>query len=103
MADEKQDETEVDDLPDDPATGLPSNWHLQFTERLNEKIKDAGRCPRCGFSTIRVGHDPVTPVTWRRSGIRFGEVSYPQAMLICTTCGHTTYYNLAVLGLVENP
>lgn len=87
-----------------PPTGLPADWQRRFVESINEKIPNAGRCPRCatgaaGETTMVIGEDAVTPIIWNGS-LNLGGTSYPQAMLVCRNCGYTTYHNLVVLGIV---
>jgi len=32
----------------------------------------------------------------------FGGPAYPQAMLMCTICAHTVYFNAVVMGILQS-
>ncbi len=87
--------------PEDPKA-LPDNWKERFAKLVNKRVPNAGVCIRCGSaSKLAVGDHLVSPPTWNKDGgLVIGGPSYPQAMLICSNCGHTSYFNLVALGIV---
>ena len=70
---------------------LFEKWVLERSPKL--------KCPCCGKSNFTVGEHLVSPPTVGRDGVQLGGVAYPNAMLICTNCAHTLFFNAVVIGL----
>lgn len=79
---------------------LPKNWRDDFVAAAEKKIPGAGKCAICGSGNATFSEHAVTPIVWE-GGIVLGGAVYPQAMVVCNNCGHTSYYNLIVLGVVR--
>ena len=95
-----------EEKPKEEATAQPAevdDWRQRFITKVNEKIPGSGVCPRCAQQKMVVAENIVTPVTWVNGALSIGGASYPQGMLICSNCGHTSYFNLVVLGVLSPP
>lgn len=77
---------------------LPGSWRDDFVAATAKKIP--GTCTVCGSGDVALSEHAVTPIVWD-GGKALGGAAYPQAMAICNNCGHTSYYNLIVLGVVR--
>ncbi|MFQ5953767.1 MAG: hypothetical protein ACE5JZ_01725 [Kiloniellales bacterium] len=84
---------------DDKKKPLPDDWYNRTVDILNEKLRGGGVCSRCRGKVI-LAQDTVSPIRWD-GGVHLGGTTYPQAMLVCKACGHTEYYNLIALGIVQ--
>lgn len=90
-----------DEPKPDESTGLPEDWRERAVTALNLKVPGSGQCIRCRTGTVTIAPDPVTPMVFERAGgITIGGRSYPQIMVVCGNCGHTSYFNLIALGAV---
>lgn len=72
-----------------------------YVQRLvHQKVPQSGNCSVCGgLGTVVLSQHLVTPVvTSNWGGVQLAAQQYPQAMLMCTNCGHTTYYNYVILA-----
>ena len=88
------------DEPEKKVAGWPDTWQAALVKALNDKLPDAGKCVRCGDISVTIADEMVTPVRWKDGGVTIGGSSYPQAMIVCRNCGHTSYFNLMVLGVL---
>ena len=66
---------------------------------INAKVPSPPDCPSCGkVGTVQLAANLVTPIgTSPIGGVQLQGSAYPQAMLMCTFCGFTRYYNLLLL------
>ena len=73
--------------------------YAEIQALLNTWVPNASSCTVCGgVQTVSLSMHLVTPVvTSVYGGIQLAAQQYPQAMLICSDCGNTTYYNYIVL------
>lgn len=78
-----------------------ADWRAKALKAINEKIPNGGNCTRCGQGDVVLGNQIVTPLLWKNGGVKLGSGAYPQAMTICKNCGHTSYFNLMVLGVID--
>lgn len=74
-------------------------WKQAFVEKLNAKVRNSAICKECGHTGVQLAPDIVTPMTFTPGGVSIGGSSYPQAMIVCSNCGHTRYFNLVALGV----
>jgi hypothetical protein len=80
-------------------------------EHIKEWVdgKRAKACSVCEGALWSVGEHLVAPVTLAGRnpiGLNLGGILYPVAQIICTSCGHTQYFNAVVMNLlpgVEDP
>ena len=86
-----------------PPGVAPSNlsWKEQFVAFVNTKVPNSGVCKECGEKNIVVSDDIVTVPLFTSGGIALGGPAYPQAMLICTNCGNTRFFNVVVSGVLS--
>ena len=75
---------------------LPDNWRDIAAEALSQKIPNGRACPVCGEN--RILEKLVADLTVLHGNKKR---SYPQAVLVCTNCGYTSYHNLVVLGVYD--
>lgn len=68
---------------------------------LTEKWGPDGECYVCKESNWAVGKHLVTPALFSEKGFWAGGPAYPQAMIVCTNCGHTVHFNAIAIGLLE--
>ena len=85
----------------EPMLQLPDDWKERAISILNDKIQNAGVCPRCNQNGVSISDDVVSPVRLESNAFQLGGLVYPQVMLICHTCGHTSYFNLVTLGVTS--
>jgi predicted nucleic-acid-binding Zn-ribbon protein len=70
---------------------------------LNKRWVGSKSCGICGHNRWTLGDHLVAPVTSPRGGgMVIGGVTYPQVMVICNNCGHTHFFNAALIGLGGN-
>lgn len=84
-----------------------SSNKFNFDEETKKKVRDwiaekcqGLSCEACHKSSWLLGNDIVMPIIFN-GNINIGGPVYPQAMLICTNCGNTKYFNIALMGLVN--
>jgi 5-methylcytosine-specific restriction endonuclease McrA len=67
---------------------------------LNNRVPNPHNCTVCGtIGSVSLAQHLVTPiVTSPQGGVQLGATQYPQAMLICTQCGNTSYHNYVILA-----
>lgn len=97
MADEdpNPDETDRSSGP------IPEDWKQRLVDSIKKVgVRDSGTCKRCGQQRMTIAPDIVSSIVWR-GGVVIGETAYPQAMIVCTNCGFTDYYNLVALGVLK--
>lgn len=58
------------------------------------------RCPISGDMNWTYGQHLVNPSAYTGAGTTIGGVVYPQLMLICSTCGYTTYISATIAGIL---
>lgn len=81
---------------------VPKDWQDKLAKKLQTMSERIGECPSCGHQTSIVSDHIVTPSEWSPDGVTLvAKHQYPQAMLMCERCGHTTYYNLVILDILD--
>ena len=80
----------------------PKDWQQKLIAKFDELGVDVGNCNVCSNETKFVADEIVTPINFVKNGqtVDFGTL-YPQAMLICSRCGSTTYHNLVILDILD--
>jgi hypothetical protein len=78
-------------MPDE-AGKLSAEDISRFLQVLNAKGIMLSPCSACRQTTWTPGQHLVAPPLFAGGNMMLGGVSYPQAMLICVTCGHTLYF-----------
>ena len=88
-------------MADDPAA-----LTQEQKERIAAWLKARGvprPCSMCGANSWTLANHLVTPPIYRSGGsFMFGGPAYPQAMLMCTICAHTVYFNAVVMGILQS-
>lgn len=82
------------------AAELSGVEYHELLQILQQKLgPGSGNCHACGGqSTVQLAAHLVTPIaTTPTGGIQLQAANYPQAMLLCQNCGHTTYFNYVIL------
>jgi predicted nucleic-acid-binding Zn-ribbon protein len=79
--------------------------YAEIQNLINQKVPNASHCVSCGkANAVQLAAHIVTPVATSVGGtIALQGANYPQAMLLCTNCGFTTYYNVIVLKHGQGP
>ncbi len=79
---------------------MSPDWYAYVQRLVNSKVPNAGNCNVCGgVNTVNLSPHLVTPVvTSPHGGVQLAAQQYPQAMLLCGKCGHTTYFNYVVMA-----
>lgn len=81
---------------------LSAEDKAEIQKYLDEKWTGQKECPACNSNNWLVGDDFVTPIILGKGGgLMLGGTTYPQFMLICSTCGYTHYFNAIVGGIWE--
>jgi hypothetical protein len=57
-------------------------------------------CEICNASTWSLSEDLIAPTPFLGGSIVLGGRSYPQVMIICTSCGNTKYFNAVTIGIM---
>lgn len=100
----KQEELKKSDL-----VGVPIKPKKFFDKEKQEKLRSLlieksinNPCEFCGKSEWTISDELVRPLIYRsRDLYTVQNVAYPQAMIICTNCGNTKFFNAVVLGIEE--
>lgn len=72
----------------------------KIVDWINSKC-NALTCEACKQNNWVMPDDAVMPIAYNGS-INLGGSTYPQAMLVCRNCGNTKYFNLALMGLIND-
>jgi hypothetical protein len=90
----------------DPAEPVPDATLLTDEQRTQifawvNKYHAGKPCAVCEQRTwTLVPHLVAPPIFRKDTGLFFGGPAYPQAMLLCRTCGNTLYFNAVIMGAV---
>jgi hypothetical protein len=63
--------------------------------------KDKRNCEICNTNKWSISDDIVAPIIIENNGLNLGGKTYPQVMLICSNCGNTKYFNVALMNLLK--
>jgi hypothetical protein len=77
--------------------GLTQDEKRRLAEWL--RLRGVKGCPICAVNKWGIADHLVAPPPYAADGQPTGDVSYPQAMLVCGNCAYTAYFNAAVIGL----
>jgi len=73
----------------------------QFQSWLAERWTGTKECPICATNNWTLGSHLVSPTIYRSGGgLVIGGLAYPLAMIICSNCGYTNFFNAVLIGLV---
>jgi len=67
---------------------------------LKEKWQGQALCPVSKDVKWLIADHLVQPLSIIAGGLAIGGGGYPQAMVICATCGFTMYFNAVLIGLM---
>lgn len=89
-----------------PPTNEPKELTKEERDTFSDWLTDkwgqtGGKCYVCQASHWAIGPHLVTPTLYSETGFWAGGPSYPEALIICTNCGHTVHFNAIAIGLVE--
>ena len=69
---------------------------------LEEKWpKDKRNWEICGGTDWTISNDIVAPLKIDNIGIKLDGEVYPQAMIICSSCANTKYFNVVAIGITK--
>ena len=89
-------------LPDDQGKLTEAN-KTTAREWLQNKWTGDSRCTVCKQNNWSVGDHTVAAVTVNDQGAAiFAGPMYPHVMLICMNCGHTMFFNAALMEVLES-
>jgi hypothetical protein len=75
---------------------------LKITNWLEQKWpKEKRNCEICNQTRWSVSEDIVAPIILENNGLNLGGKTYPQVMLICSCCGNTKYFNVALMNILK--
>lgn len=82
--------------------------HGKLSQAEKEKIKahleqygKEHRCPVCDHAQWSVGDHLLQGIIYRGGGLHIGGESYPQFLIICTTCLYTRHFMAVPLGIAN--
>ena len=73
----------------------------KIREWLKAHWKGAGECPVCQTAAWKLSDHMITPILYSGKNVTLGGAAYPMVMLICTTCGNTRFFNILIMGVLE--
>ena len=89
----------------------PSKEYLYFDKEkqqialkwLEEKWpKGKRKCICCGKKQWTLAEDLVMPLRFIGGQFEIYGSTYPHVLLVCTTCGHSLFFNAVKMGIVED-
>lgn len=89
------------DFPRTAKLRVPDDWKERFIEKITATSDDTGICKICKHQPLILADYIVSPMIWKDHEVFPTGLHYPQAMLLCQSCGSTTYYNLVILGILD--
>lgn len=61
------------------------------------------RCEICNaVNQWSISEDIVSPIIFKNNGFNLGDKAYPQIMVICSNCGNTKYFNVALMDVLKS-
>lgn len=82
-------------------TILTKAQKVQIQKWLEEKWAAPGLCPVCQTKKFTISSHIVAPPIYSSGGTYIGGPSYPQVMTICNNCGHTLYFNVVRMDVLQ--
>lgn len=83
-------------------TKITEDQAKRILDWLNRKWP-GHKCDVCGENDWSLAEDLVTPLVISGKDIQAGGVSYPMAMVICSNCAQTKFFNAVRIGLGSPP
>jgi hypothetical protein len=79
---------------------LPDAVRARLLARLGDVLKDA-HCDMCRANTWQLNDSLSYMLAYQPGVTSLGGPIIPLAVLICTRCGQTTFFNAITLGLID--
>lgn len=72
------------------------------SEKLQQELsKKLIRCPICGHNHFVLDNNIVSPMNINDGNINLGQYLLPLVPVTCSNCGHVMFFNLKVLGCLD--
>jgi hypothetical protein len=83
---------------------MNENYKQKILNWLEQKWpKDKRNCEICSTNRWSISEDIVAPIiVEENNNLNIGGKTYPQIMLICSYCGNTKYFNVALMNILKS-
>lgn len=83
---------------------MNENYKQKILSWLEQKWpKNKRICEICNTTnSFGIVDDITAPIMYENNNLHIGGRIYPQAMVICSVCGNTKYFNVALMKILLN-
>ncbi len=81
---------------------MNENYKQKILSWLEQKWpKDKRNCEICNGTQWSISEDIIAPLIIENNNVNIGGKTYPQIMVICSSCANTKYFNVAAMGIKQ--